>query len=170
MKMTVTKRLRFEAAHFLEGYDGKCANIHGHSYVVDLTFEGPGFAEGQQREMVIDLTKVRELAVIVDVLDHCLLIESLHGRPPGWPEEPVNPSTRILEMGCRPTAENIASLIAHEVAFELDSLEEFKDSGVRLVKVRLQETDTSWVELENSLGLWASDIGDQPYGRAWLRR
>ena len=36
----LTKIFRFEAAHALMGYDGRCRNIHGHSYEMRVTIKG----------------------------------------------------------------------------------------------------------------------------------
>ena len=36
----ITKKFRFEAAHALYGYDGKCKNIHGHNYNLFVTVIG----------------------------------------------------------------------------------------------------------------------------------
>jgi 6-pyruvoyltetrahydropterin/6-carboxytetrahydropterin synthase len=40
-KIRVTKLFRFEMAHALNGYDGPCKNIHGHSYELQVTVIGP---------------------------------------------------------------------------------------------------------------------------------
>ena len=39
-KIRITKKFRFEAAHALYGYDGKCKNIHGHNYKLFVTVIG----------------------------------------------------------------------------------------------------------------------------------
>ena len=39
-KVRITKKFRFEAAHALFGYDGKCKNIHGHNYNLFVTVVG----------------------------------------------------------------------------------------------------------------------------------
>ena len=36
----VTKEFRFEMAHALWNYDGPCSNVHGHSYILYVTFQG----------------------------------------------------------------------------------------------------------------------------------
>ena len=36
-QLSITKIFRYEAAHALMGYDGLCANIHGHSYRLEVT-------------------------------------------------------------------------------------------------------------------------------------
>ena len=36
----LTKEFSFEAAHALDGYDGPCREIHGHSYRLFVTVRG----------------------------------------------------------------------------------------------------------------------------------
>ena len=36
----ITKQFTFEAGHALYGYDGKCKNLHGHSYKLYVTVTG----------------------------------------------------------------------------------------------------------------------------------
>ena len=59
-KVRVTKRFTFEMAHALRCHDGLCANIHGHSYVLDVTLLGtPIHAPGHPKDgMVIDFLRV----------------------------------------------------------------------------------------------------------------
>ena len=40
MRVRITKEFDFEAAHALDGYAGKCQDIHGHNYHLTLTFLG----------------------------------------------------------------------------------------------------------------------------------
>ena len=75
--MRVTKRFRFEAAHHLPGYPGKCARPHGHGYVLEVTVEGPVRDDGlvfdfydlkrEVEERVIDALDHRDLNDIIDV-------------------------------------------------------------------------------------------------------
>jgi 6-pyruvoyltetrahydropterin/6-carboxytetrahydropterin synthase len=66
--MQVTKRFRFEAAHHLPGYPGKCARPHGHGYRLDVTVEGPVRADG----LVFDFYDLKRLVNerVVERLDH----------------------------------------------------------------------------------------------------
>ncbi|MCL4499892.1 MAG: 6-carboxytetrahydropterin synthase QueD [Chloroflexi bacterium] len=62
----------FDAAHFLPGHAGKCANMHGHTWRVDLTIRGDSLDDG----MVVDFVEVNE--VLAEVLpDHTLLNDIL---------------------------------------------------------------------------------------------
>ena len=66
--MRVTKRFRFEAAHHLPGYPGKCARPHGHGYRLEVTVEGPVGEDGLVMDFY-DLKRVVEERVIAR-LDH----------------------------------------------------------------------------------------------------
>ena len=41
----VTKKFKFESGHALYGHDGKCKNIHGHSYQLEVTVQGKPIAD-----------------------------------------------------------------------------------------------------------------------------
>ena len=51
--MIVSKKFSFCAAHFLPGYEGKCANLHGHTWEVEVAVKGP---IGPRTGMVVDFT------------------------------------------------------------------------------------------------------------------
>lgn len=70
---TVSAQAHYDAAHFLEHYEGKCAKVHGHRYVVEAAVQASELDEAGIAFDFVDLKKVlRELA---DRLDHELLNE-----------------------------------------------------------------------------------------------
>ena len=99
----------FDSAHFLAGYEGKCANIHGHRWKVEVTVNGEELtAEGTKRGMLIDFgdlkKAVRELA---DSFDHALIYES--GSLKGATVDALHgEGFHLIEVAYRPTAENFA--------------------------------------------------------------
>ncbi len=66
--MRVTRTFGFEAAHHLPGYDGKCARVHGHSYMLHVTVDAPVGDDGLAMDFV-DIKRIVEERVI-DRLDH----------------------------------------------------------------------------------------------------
>lgn len=54
--MRVSKAFEFDSAHYLPGYDGKCANLHGHRWKIVVEFKGPILENG----MVIDFTIIKQ--------------------------------------------------------------------------------------------------------------
>lgn len=68
--MIIGKKFKFESAHSLPEYDGKCANLHGHTYILEVEVWGQKDLSG----MVIDLNKLTELVKpVIDIYDHQLL-------------------------------------------------------------------------------------------------
>ncbi len=99
----------FDAAHFLAGYDGKCANIHGHRWRVVLTIRGDELADaGPKRGMLVDFGDVKnDLKTEADNLDHSLIIERGSLRQKTL-EALQEEGFRVLEFDFRPTAEEFA--------------------------------------------------------------
>ena len=115
--ISVTKRFRFEAAHNLPEYPGDCAKIHGHSYVLDITFEAPYDHDYQPpiKGMVIDFKDIKEhVGPIVDKLDHTMLNDIF----------PI------------PTAERMVKWLVNEI--------QQTPVGTGLIRVRLWETADSY--------------------------
>lgn len=99
----------FDSAHFLSGYEGKCANLHGHRWRVVIEVMGKNVAkEGQIRGMIVDFSTLKEdVKKEVDFFDHALIIEkdTLKGKT----LEALNDEGfRIITVEFRPTAENFA--------------------------------------------------------------
>lgn len=135
----VTKRFTFEMAHALRCHDGQCANIHGHSYVLDVTIAGtPAEAPDHPKDgMVIDFAELKRLVKpIVDRFDHALF---LHERDRGAVKADAALFGRIIFTPWQPTCENILLAIVEELEPKLPG-------GSRLCAARLQETATSWAE------------------------
>jgi len=70
----ITKQFSFETGHALYGYDGKCKNVHGHSYRLDVTVIGKPISDNSNVKfgMVIDFGDLKKIVKeeIVDVFDH----------------------------------------------------------------------------------------------------
>lgn len=75
MRTSVTRTFAFEAAHQLPWHEGKCRNLHGHSYRLEVTVEGPLNPSGIVVDFA-DITAVVEREVI-DRFDHRYLNDLL---------------------------------------------------------------------------------------------
>ena len=99
----------FDSAHFLTDYYGKCENLHGHRWRVEVTLAQDELqTEGTMRDMVLDFgvfkKAVRELA---ETLDHTFLVEEGSLKPVTLAAlEAEGFSLTILPF--RTTAENLA--------------------------------------------------------------
>jgi 6-pyruvoyltetrahydropterin/6-carboxytetrahydropterin synthase len=106
---TLETNASFDSAHFLSGYQGKCANIHGHRWRAEVEICGASLEEaGSKREMLVDFGDLkRDLKSITENLDHSLIIEKGSLKPKTM-EALIEEKFRIVELPFRPTAENFA--------------------------------------------------------------
>jgi 6-pyruvoyltetrahydropterin/6-carboxytetrahydropterin synthase len=121
----VSKEFTFDASHHLHNYEGKCKNLHGHTYKV--IFGISGYVD--DRGLMIDFGDIKEIwkSEIEIYLDHRYLNETL---------PPMNT-----------TAENIVVWIYKKMQEALkteDNLKKYK--GARVEFVKLYETPTSYAE------------------------
>jgi len=116
--MRVCKVFSFDAAHRLPNYEGKCANLHGHRWVLEVEVSGRVGEDG----MVVDFAKLKKTVneLVIDKLDHSYLND-------------------IVE---NPTCENLLELI-REILSEPLSYVSYFDS---LERLRLYETPDSFAE------------------------
>lgn len=99
----------FDSAHFLSGYDGKCKNIHGHRWTIEVKIKGLELKNsGNEKDMLVDFgdfkKKVRELA---DNFDHAFIYEK-DSLKPATVQALEDEDFRLIEVDFRPTAENFA--------------------------------------------------------------
>ena len=134
MPVEICVRLEFDSAHRLYPYEGKCANIHGHNYRVDVGVVG----ELDHRGIVADFGDLKNhFSYLVDsVLDHTLILNSYD--PLVAPLSDLGVSMLLLEGS--PTAENIAQYIFEEFETLLSNDE------LKLSFVRVYETDNNYAE------------------------
>jgi 6-pyruvoyltetrahydropterin/6-carboxytetrahydropterin synthase len=114
----VTVQQTFSAGHALRNYRGKCENVHGHNYRIEVT------AQGEQLDsigLLVDFVELkRAMKEVIEYLDH-RFINDLE------PFDKVNPS-----------AENIAKYFHDRISAGLST-----EAPIRLAQVKVWETDTS---------------------------
>lgn len=137
-KIRVTKEFRFEAAHALEGYDGACRHIHGHSYILYVTVIGTPLSDSTSPKegMVVDFSLLKGIVKrhVVDIYDHAFIVDERTGSMP-IPIEGNN----IIKVSYRPTCENMVADFAELISSELPE-------GIELHHIKLHETATSYAE------------------------
>ncbi|MDY6966585.1 MAG: 6-carboxytetrahydropterin synthase QueD [Halobacteriota archaeon] len=110
----------FDAAHSLPRYDGKCRNVHGHTYTVEVIVEGEIDAESN---FVMDYMELKLiLEAVLERLDHRYLND-------------------VIEY---PTCEMIATYIKEELLKELS----LKEPPIKLVSLKIWEGKDKWVMIE----------------------
>lgn len=138
----VTKEFSFEMAHALEGYDGACRRIHGHSYRLWVTVKGSplGGSDSPKQGMVVDFGELKRIVndEIVRRFDHSLVMRRTTDNGPAI-ELLSARYGNVIAVDWQPTSEN---LVSHFV----DILRRSLPRGVDLCSVRLSETASSWAE------------------------
>lgn len=126
-EVLVSKEFTFDSAHHLHSYEGKCQNLHGHTYRLQVIMRG----KTDDRGIVIDFADIKRLTkeYILDRLDHKYLNEAL---------PPMNT-----------TAENMVVWIYEQLHQALIGEADF--SHVKLEEVRLWETPTSYAAVTRDL-------------------
>lgn len=144
MLLRLTKQFTFEMAHALPAYEGKCRNIHGHSYKLFVTVEGtPLCRQGAPTDgMVVDFGVIKRVVEehIVSVFDHALVLPRLEGKPLDGEESLGGFAARIIPVDFQPTTENLLLHFARLLDGKLPE-------GARLHALKLYETETSCAEL-----------------------
>lgn len=138
----VTKQFTFETGHALHGYDGKCKNVHGHSYKLSVTVIGKPISDPNHAKygMVIDFGDLKKIVKeeIVDVFDHATIF---------------NKNTPYVEMGeylkkrgihvvlvdYQPTSEMMVIDFAEKIKKQLPE-------NIQLHSLKLRETETCYAE------------------------
>ncbi|MEO8433675.1 MAG: 6-carboxytetrahydropterin synthase QueD [Pyrinomonadaceae bacterium] len=107
----------FSSAHQLRGYKGKCENLHGHNYRIEI------YARGRELDnigLLVDFVELKSAAdEVVSYLDH----------------RNINELQPFVEL--QPSAENLAKYILERVSSRIN------DDRVQIYKVRCFETPTS---------------------------
>lgn len=138
----LTKEFSFEAAHALEGYDGPCREIHGHSYRLFVTVKGRPVEDPANPKygMVMDFGVLKRIVVeeIVSRFDHALVLRGGDREEP-WREALRARFCNIVTVDYQPTCENMLDDFARRIARRLPA-------GVELHALRLHETATSYAE------------------------
>lgn len=121
----------FDSAHFLSGYEGKCANIHGHRWTVEIETGRDNLDnDGNTRGMIVDFSVLKnDLRQITDNMDHCLIIEKGTLKEKTM-EALQDEKFKILEVMFRPTAENFARYF----------YDKMKEKGYDVVRATVYET------------------------------
>lgn len=137
--MTISKRFTFEASHILPHHSGKCARLHGHSWVLTVTVAGP---INPKSGFVVDFYELGNVVNehIIDHLDHSHLGKGtmVASLGMGYTDGPEFNSYFGREF--YPTSENLVMAIARILN---PLIPELPNASARLIEVRLAETCTS---------------------------
>lgn len=138
----ITKQFNFETGHALYGYDGKCKNVHGHSYKLSVTVIGKPISDTENVKfgMVIDFSDLKKIVKeeIVDEFDHATVFNQ-NTPHIELANELQKRGHHVILVDYQPTSENMVIDFSEKIKSRLPQ-------NIQLHSLRLQETDTSFAE------------------------
>ncbi len=152
--LLLTKIFDFETAHAIDGYNGMCKNIHGHSYQLHVTvgavvnedvfLPAPGF--------LLDFKDLKSIVqkAVVELFDHKLVLS--HNYIARHPE--VNDQENLVAWEAEPTAENLLLFMKRVIRNELPA-------ELKLVELRLYETKNSYATWKEEVEVYQGILSDK---------
>ena len=141
-RIRITKQFTFETGHALYGYDGKCRNVHGHSYKLFVTVIGEPITDQNHVKygMVIDFTDLKKIVKdeIVTIFDHATVFNK-NTPHVELANELDKRGHNVLLVDYQPTSECMVIDFAKKITNRLPS-------NISLHSIKLQETDSSYAE------------------------
>ena len=141
-KIRITKQFTFETGHALYGYDGKCKNVHGHSYKLSVTVIGSPITDSSNVKfgMVIDFTDLKKIVKeeVVDQFDHATVFNQ-NTPHIELAKELQSRDHHVILVDYQPTSENMVIDFAAKIKKRLPE-------NISLFSLKLQETESSFAE------------------------
>lgn len=141
-KIRITKQFEFETGHALYGYDGKCKNVHGHSYKLFVTVIGTPIDDTSnvKNGMVIDFGDLKKIVKeeIVDVFDHATVFNK-NTPHIELANELKTRGHQVILVNYQPTSEMMLVDFAAKIKAHLPT-------EIKLHSLKLHETASSYAE------------------------
>lgn len=141
-KIRITKKFQFETAHALYGYDGKCKNLHGHSYKLSVTVIGTPIndASNPKHGMIIDFSDLKYIVQeeIISKYDHASVFDKTTPHLE-LAKEMMDRGHHVILVDYQPTSENMIIDFAQKISKHLPK-------NITLFSLKLQETESSSAE------------------------
>ena len=138
----ITKQFSFETGHALHGYDGKCKNVHGHSYKLSVTVIGQPINDAShvKNGMVIDFGDLKKIVnhEIVDQFDHATVFNK-NTPHVELARELEARDHNVLLVDYQPTSEMMVIDFAEKIKQRLPET-------IKLYSLKLSETTSSFAE------------------------
>ena len=121
--ITVTKTVKFDAAHVLTDHQGLCRNLHGHTYRVDVSV-----ATESDGDMVIDFKELKGVLaeVICDRFDHSFIYNTGSAGESEIAAVVEKHGMRTVAIPFRSTVENLAKMFYTELKAKVPGLSAVK--------------------------------------------
>jgi|TARA_B100001093_G_scaffold387708_1_gene373744 6-pyruvoyltetrahydropterin/6-carboxytetrahydropterin synthase len=141
-KIRITKQFSFETGHALYGHDGKCKNIHGHSYRLNVTLFGTPIVDESSPKfgMIMDFSDLKKIVkeTVVTPFDHSTIFNknTPHSK---LAEDLKSSGHKVVLVNYQPTSEMLVIDFAERIKKRLPA-------NVRLHALKLRETASCYAE------------------------
>ncbi len=135
----VSKEFSFDMAHLLDGHDGKCQNLHGHTYKLQVEVAGDLLVDGAKKSMVMDFSDLKAVVkkAILEPMDHAFIYDQTSERESKIAMLLQELQSKTFGVNFRTTAEEMARFIFQRLKY---------DEKLPISAIRLWETPTSFCE------------------------
>ena len=116
----VSKEFSFDMAHLLDGHDGKCQNLHGHTYKLQVEVAGDLLVDGAKKSMVMDFSDLKVVVkkAILDPMDHAFIYDQTSERESKIAMLLQELQSKTFGVNFRSTAEEMARFIFHRLKYD----------------------------------------------------
>lgn len=141
-RIRITKEFTFETGHALYGHDGKCKNIHGHSYKLSVTVLGNPVSDSNDPKfgMIMDFSDLKKIVKeeIVDRFDHATIFNK------NTPHIELANNLKslghnVVLVDYQPTSEMLVTDFADKIKNRLPK-------NIKLFSLKLRETASCYAE------------------------
>lgn len=140
--VSVTKEATFDCAHMLSGYNGKCKNLHGHTYKIAVTVTS---VTEPSTHMVVDFNGLKAAidTIVMEQFDHAIVFSMADLQTEAecalqtWAS---NYGMHYVVLPCRSTCEDMSVYFAKKFRYMYPN--------AARIKIKLWETPTSSAEAE----------------------
>ncbi|OOF38105.1 6-carboxytetrahydropterin synthase QueD [Rodentibacter mrazii] len=135
----ISKEFSFDMAHLLDGHDGKCQNLHGHTYKLQVEISKDLVHCGAKKSMVMDFSDLKNIVkkAVLDPMDHAFIYDQTSERESKIAALLQELNSKTFAVPFRTTAEEMARFIFKRLKY---------DEKLAVSAIRLWETPTSFCE------------------------
>lgn len=144
--LVATKIFKWEMAHMLTNHKGACANVHGHSYKMEVTVghRDKVSDRGSDEGMVMDFSDLKAVVMpLVDALDHAFMYNAnaaLDSAEADVVGALGKHGLKLYPVTYRPTAEGMAE----DFFFKIQDALFHHNPHLQLVEIKVWETETAF--------------------------
>jgi 6-pyruvoyltetrahydropterin/6-carboxytetrahydropterin synthase len=141
--MKISKTFAFDMAHMLDSHDGKCRNLHGHTYQLTVTIQGDIIQSGPKAGMVMDFADLKQAIKehILNPLDHAFAYNCNSNQENELASMLMSWQRKTFALSTPTTAENLTQWI----------FQTLKQQGLPICRLQLWETPSSCCEYEEEI-------------------